>query len=354
MLKVFIPSIIIGLVLLCSVITIYRCAISTAWWRWFALFPILLLYIILYGFTWGFWQLKVTELTFESEAIPESFDGYKIAQIADLHCGGAFWGPYRGLLGDGVEKVNSLKPDMICVVGDLQNFLPKESMERSKELSALKAPDGVYSIMGNHDYASYSGLSPKAQAEQIALTKKAQASFGWTMLNDEHRYIYRETKQADGTVKRDSICVIGEENWGLPPFPQKGDIKKAVSRTSGVTATDSTVYVPIKDNTETFSILLSHDPNAWRHHVLPVFRPDIMLAGHTHGTQFSFFGMTPASMTYDEWGGFYYDNNGKDSREPTGKKRETLLSVSTGFGGNLPFRFGMPREIVLITLKHKR
>ena len=159
MLKVFIPSIIIGVVLLGSVIAIYRCAISTAWWRWFALFPILLMYIILYGFTWGFWQLKVTELTLESSAIPESFDGYKIAQISDVHCGGGFWGPYRRLLGDGVEKVNSLKPDMICVTGDLQNFLPKEPLSHSKALSALKARDGVYSIMGNHDYASYSGLS---------------------------------------------------------------------------------------------------------------------------------------------------------------------------------------------------
>lgn len=349
MIKVFIPTIIIAVVLIGSIYACYRCYHATAWWRWFGLFPLLLLYIIVYGFTIGYYQLNVREVTYESKDVPLAFDGYKIAQISDLHCGSGFCGPYRALLRQAVDKVNSLKPDMICCVGDLQTLVPQEAIDCQEELSSLKAPDGVYSIMGNHDYVSYSNFSPSEQRRQIQLTRDTQRSFGWSLLDNENRYVYRESKTADGTVKRDSILIVGEENWGLPPFPQRGNLKKALRGTplSPDTAYRSSGAVP-------FTVLLSHDPNAWRHHVLPIFRPNIMLAGHTHGTQFSFLGWTPASMAYKEWGHEYYDNNGEDSRKPTGKDPETLLSVSTGFGGNLPFRFGMPREIVLITLKHKR
>lgn len=355
MIKVLIPSIIMGIVLLGSVYALYRCIIATSWGRWCAVFPMLLLYIIIYGFTWGYCQLKVRNITFESERVPEAFDGYKIAQISDIHCGGGFTGPYKWLMANSVKKVNSLNPDLICFVGDLQNFVPEEPKALSKELSSLKAKDGVYSVMGNHDYVSYSGLAPREQAKKIAETRQLQASFGWTMLQDEHTYIYREKKNADGTMQRDSICLIGEENWGLPPFPQYGDIKKAlVTPLKGSKQQNGQPVMTAKDNTGALSVMLSHDPNAWRNHILPVFRPDITLSGHTHGAQFSFFGLTPAQKIYKEWGREYYDDNGQDSRTPTKREKETMLSVSTGFGGNLPFRFGMPREIVLITLKHKK
>jgi len=169
----------------------------------------------------------------------------------------------------------------------------------------------------------------------VQRTRNTQRSFGWDLLEDEHRIIHRGN---------DSIYIIGEENWGLPPFPQFGDIKKAVG--------DIAKTLDKNKQTPTLSIMLSHDPNAWRRHIMPVIKPDITLAGHTHGTQFGLFGWSPSSMVYDEWGGEYYYNGNSVSRMTT-EERPTLLSVSTGFGGNFPFRFGMPREIVVITLKKK-
>lgn len=334
MIKVLIPSFIVAFVFFGSLYLAYRCIIATSWWRWCAILPLLLLYIIIYGFTWGFCQLNVKEVVYEDESVPESFDGYKIAQISDIHCGGSFWGPYRHLLGESVDKINELNPDAICFVGDLQNFLPKEAKEFKAEFSRLKAKDGVFTIMGNHDYASYSKLGPMEQRNEIRKTREMQRSFGWDMLQDEHRFIYRTRATSDTTTVRDSICIIGEENWGLPPFPQRGDINKAIAGLDSLPRKAS-------DPSPFFTLMLSHDPNAWRHHILPVFRPNVTLSGHTHGTQFAFFGWTPAKNIYQEWGGFYYDHN-------------SLLSVSVGLGGNLPFRFGMPREIVLITLKHKK
>jgi predicted MPP superfamily phosphohydrolase len=195
-------------------------------------------------------------------------------------------------------------------------------------MSSLKAKDGVLSVMGNHDYCSYSGFSPARQAEEIQRTRNVHRSFGWKMLENEHFYLHRDS---------DSILVVGEENWGLKPFPQVGNIKKALK---GVTID------PTTKTTNTFSLCLSHDPNAWKHHIMPLFIPNITLAGHTHGAQFSIFGWHPIQYAYDEWGGEYY--------VPMKKHSKAMLSVSTGFGGNLPFRFGMPREVVVITLKRTK
>ena len=326
MFRVLLPSIIIGTVLVLSVFAVYKLLLAHAIWKkCLALLPLILLFIIIYGFTWGFWQLKVREVTYESTDIPEAFDGYKIVQVTDVHTGGAFWGPYKGLMKDGVEKINALNPDLICMVGDLQNFLPKELEPFKEEFSSLKAKDGVLTVMGNHDYCSYSGLSISGQKKQIQKTRDMQKSFGWKMLENEHFYIHRDS---------DSILVLGEENWGKKPFPQRGDLKKTLN---GLTI-DPETKTPVPP---TFSLFLSHDPNAWKKHILPAIHPNITLAGHTHGSQFSFFGWSPVQHIYNEWGGVFYEKT----------HTEALLSVSTGFGGNLPFRFGMPREIVVITLK---
>ncbi len=326
------PTIIIVTVLLGSLFGAYKLLIAQVLWKKYcAFFPLLLLYIIIYGFTWGFWQFKIEEVTYESPDIPESFDGYKIVQVADVHTGGAFWGPYKGLLKDGIDEVNALNPDLICMVGDIQNFLPSEIEPFKKEFSSLKAKDGVLSIMGNHDYCSYSGLSISEQGKEIQRTKDLQTSFGWKMLNNEHFYIHRGN---------DSILVVGEENWGLPPFPQRGNIKKALE---GVNI-DPRTKLPTPS---IFTLCLSHDPTAWKEHIMPVFHPNITLSGHTHGSQFSFLGWCPVQHRYKEWGGRYYAQKDIDKKDDKG----AMLSVSTGFGGNLPFRFGMPREIVVITLK---
>lgn len=274
--------------------------------------------IVLWGITYGFCQLKVREIVYESENVPTKFDNYKIVQFSDAHVG-TFYGPYKHLLKESIDTINSLNPDLVCFVGDIENFSPKELEVHSQAFSSLHAKDGVMSIMGNHDYSSYIKITDRERAALIAQTRDKQRSFGWQLLDNENRLIRRAN---------DSIYIVGEENWGNPPFPQYGNIKKALS---GV-------------DRQSFIIMLSHDPNAWKRHLLPEFTPDITLSGHTHGTQFSIFGWSPSSMMYDEWGGdFYHEQNGK----------RCLLNVSTGIGGNFPFRFGMPREIVVITLKHK-
>ena len=278
-----------------------------------------IVWIILWGITWGFLQFKIKEITVESEYVPKSFDNYRIVQFSDAHVG-SFYGPYKHLLQESIDSINKLKPDMVCFVGDIENFTPEELEKHKHAFSSLRARDGVFSIMGNHDYSSYIKVTDRERAASVERTRNMQRSFGWQLLENENRIIKR---------CNDSIIVVGEENWGKPPFPQYGNLKKALQ---GV-------------DKNSFTVMLSHDPTAWKAHILPVFTPDITLSGHTHGTQFSIFGWSPSSMVYDEWGGLYKMNaNGKNC----------ILNVSTGIGGNFPFRFGMPREAVVITLKHKK
>ena len=290
------------------------------------------IYIILYGITLGFTQLRVKHITFESSRVPAAFDGYKIVQFSDSHTG-SFRGPYAHLLQQSIDTINAQHPDLVCFVGDIENFTPDELEPHRAAFSSIKAKDGVMTIMGNHDYSTYLRLPPREETAMVQRTRDMQRSFGWDMLENENRTIHRNG---------DSILVIGEENWGLPPFQQYGDVRKALG--------DITLTLDKDKRTPTLSLMLSHDPNAWRHHVMPVIVPDITLSGHTHGTQFSLFGWSPASMVYQEWGGEYYLN--EDNQQST--DTPSLLSVSTGFGGNFPFRFNMPREIVVITLKHKK
>lgn len=272
-------------------------------------------YIIIYGITYGFMQQKVTHVTYEDESVPEAFDGYRIAVFSDTHTG-VFRGPYWDLLKESLDTLNSYNPDLICFVGDIENFSPEELEPHKEAYSSLKAKDGVFAIMGNHDYSTYIKQTDRQRAMMVKRTREMQREFGWTLLEDENRTIHRGS---------DSIVVMGEENWGLPPFPQYGNIKKTIK---GV-------------KPEHFKIMLSHDPNAWRAHILPLIRPNITFSGHTHGTQFSLFGWSPASSIYREWGGRFDD-------------KEAMIYTSTGLGGNFPFRFGMPREIVIVTLKKKK
>ncbi|MBR4379373.1 MAG: metallophosphoesterase family protein [Prevotella sp.] len=236
------------------------------------------IYIILYGITIGFSKLEVRHITFESSRVPAAFDGYKIVQFSDSHTG-SFRGPYAHLLQQSIDTINAQHPDLVCFVGDIENFTPNELEPHRAAFSSIKAKDGVMTIMGNHDYSTYLRLPPREETAMVQRTRDMQRSFGWDMLENENRTIRRNG---------DSILVIGEENWGLPPFQQYGDIRKALG--------DITLTLDKDKRTPTLSLMLTHDPNAWRHHVMPVIVPDITLSGHTHGTQFSLFGWSPASM----------------------------------------------------------
>ena len=284
----------------------------------------ILFLMILSGLTFGTSHIVTEEATFRSNDLPASFNGYRIVQISDLHL--TSFSRRTGTVEDIVEKIMNLRPDMIVFTGDLVSIDVNEMDGFDDILSRLKAPDGVYSVMGNHDYLTYANyLSPREQTTHRRQLIERQKAMGWDMLMNEHRIIRRGP---------DSIAIVGVENDGKPPFPARGDLKKALKGIPGYGAPDGS-------GPRMFKILLSHDPTHWRRSVLPETDIQLTLSGHTHGMQFMVFGWSLSKLFYPEWKHMYRENG-------------RGLYVSLGLGEALiPLRFGAWPEINVITLQNK-
>ena len=267
---------------------------------------------LVFGALYGKEHFVVREVTIASADVPQGFEGYRIVQLSDIHAG-SWTGNPQGLQ-KAVDKVNALNPDLIVFTGDLVNNLATELDEFMPILSQLKAKDGVYSVLGNHDYSLYIHWeNPADQQANLDSLKAKQAAMGWQMLNNAHVKIHHQ---------QDSIALIGVENSGRPPFPDYGDLQGAMQGTEGM-----------------FKVLLSHDPTHWRREVLPDTDIQLMLAGHTHAMQTKLFGFSPSRFVYPEHDGLY-------------KEDGQMLHVNIGLGYLMfPMRLGAWPEITLITLQ---
>lgn len=269
---------------------------------------------IIYGAVEGKEHFQIKEVTFASADLPEVFDGYRILQLSDIHAGS--WKGNPAPLERAIKLCNDQKADLVVFTGDMVNSRADELTEFMPILTKLKAKDGVYSILGNHDYGTYVNWDNEEQRyASIDSLIDRQNRMGWEMLNNEHRMIHRGN---------DSIALIGVENSGNPPFPDFAKLKEASAGTEGM-----------------FKILLSHDPTHWRREVLPDTDIQLMMAGHTHDMQISLFGFSASKFFYPEHNGMYYEG-------------ERGLYVNIGLGHVLfPMRLGAWPEITVITLKKK-
>lgn len=285
--------------------------------KFYFLISALIFCFILYGVTLGRIVPRVELCEVLIDRLPKEFVGYKIVQLSDIHLGSLSNGRY--IINSLVKKVNAIEPDMIVVTGDLVNLRANEIMPYKDILSQFKAKDGIYSILGNHDYGDYvNWTSSDDKVANLEELKILQKELGWYLLNNENSIVRRGA---------DSIAVVGVENWGLPPFPAHGDLNKA---THGL-------------DYSTFKLLLSHNPTHWDEEVLKRKDIDLTLSGHTHAMQMkiNFFGKSysPASHLYKRWSGLYCVG-------------EQYLYVNEGVGCvGVPMRIGSHPEITLIVLK---
>ena len=270
--------------------------------------------MMLYGVCFGWKQLTVKHVDLQFENLPESFEGYRIVQLTDMHVGA--YGTNTAFVERVVERTNALQPDMIVFTGDLVNLSANEIAPFVSVLSRLKAPDGVYSVLGNHDYCQYGfDKSKEQQVAELNRVKETEIAMGWNLLEDTHRIVYRAS---------DSLAIAGVGNISKPPYIHAGDLDKAMTGLS-----DSV-----------FTILLSHDPTHWRMEVLEQSAVDLTLSGHTHAGQVKVGSWSPAAMSYKEWSGLY-------------EEKGRYLYVSEGLGGTFPFRLGATPQIIEITLHRK-
>lgn len=300
------------------------------------------------------YHIQTIDITLTSKKLPDSFDGYRIVQISDLHLG--TWGDNTRFVRKLVEKVNDMNADLIVFTGDLVNQKSDELVPFIDELSKLKAKDGVYSILGNHDYGDYVDWpSAEAKKKNLDELKHYQVSMDWIMLNNDHTFLKKTiSNPGDSIVKSDSIALIGVENWGDPPFGQYGNLDEAYPYHENRNLKDSN-----------FKILLTHNPAHWMDQVRKETNIDISLSGHTHAMQMSVSGFgkrwSPSVWRYPTWGGFYTNEpNGQieDFGNPDKYEMERSLDfqslyVNIGAGEvGIPFRlYSAYPEITLITLK---
>ena len=265
----------------------------------------------LYGFVEGWKRLEVKYVTYSSADLPPYFDGYKILHFTDLHLGTFPKG--ADFVRKVVERANAEGVEMMLFTGDLVNNAADEVEPYVEDLKKLHAPDGIFSVWGNHDYCEYNtNHSLSALRKNRRLLFQLQNEKGRQQLMNEHFTV------SHGMA---SIEIIGVENAGQPPFTNRSNLKKAMK---GVAK-------------DAFKIVLTHDPHHWRREVQKT-GVHLTLAGHTHAGQLKIGNFTPAHMAFKEWGGEYW----------LGRQ---LLYVSAGLGGSFPFRLGAWPEMTVITLK---
>ncbi len=275
---------------------------------------------LLYGMIKGRYNFKVLKYELEFEDLPQAFDGYTITQISDIHSGSFDNHNKRKYA---VDLINEQQSDVILFTGDLVNNIVDEMKDWKSLFSTLKANDGVYSILGNHDYGDYIRWENKVdKTKNISDLKKLQAEMGWDLLLNEHRYLEKDQER---------IALIGVENWGEGGFKKSGDLDKACE---GIAEDD-------------FKIVMSHDPSHWKSKIKSDPRNfHLTLSGHTHGMQFGieipgWIKWSPVKYRYENWAGIY-SNEGR------------YINVNRGFGYlGYPSRVGIWPEITVIRLKKK-
>jgi predicted MPP superfamily phosphohydrolase len=273
----------------------------------------------IYGMVKGAYNYKVHRVKVPSPKIPQAFNGFKIVQLSDIHTGSF---NDTSALNKAFDIVMEQKPDLILFTGDLVNNHTDETNDFLEVYSRLKAPHGVYSVLGNHDYGDYytNWNSAEEKNANLERLKSVQAQAGWRLLMNEHVALEKNGEQ---------IALLGIENWGKSEyFPKYGKMPEAHNGTE---------HFP-------FRILMSHDPSHWEAQVQPLYPDvDLTLSGHTHGMQLGIeipgFKWSPSKYMYKQWAGLY-------------KSGEQFLYVNRGLGFlGYPGRIGIWPEITVLELQ---
>ena len=272
--------------------------------------------LVIDGIIWGKFRHRVRKIKLNFPNLPNSFKGYKIIQISDVHSG-SFPNPQK--LQHAINLINQQNPDLVLFTGDIVNNYAEEFKPFIQLFSQIKAKDGKFSVLGNHDYGFYGTWeTSEEQMQNVPNLIKYQKEAGFEMLQNEHKIIERNGEK---------IYLVGVENWGEPPFPQFGNLDKA------------TKEIP----TEMVKILMSHDPTHFD--AIVKTHPSniqLTLSGHTHGMQFGIdlgnIKWSPVQYRYKKWADLY-------------QSMDKYLYVNRGFGViGFNGRVGIYPEITLIEL----
>ena len=273
---------------------------------------------LLYGMYKGKYNYKVLRYTLEFDTLPKAFDGFTLTQISDIHSGSF---DNREKVSYGMDLINEQRSDVILFTGDMVNNKASEVYPWMDLMSSLKAPQGKFSVLGNHDYGDYVQWdSEEDKKKNLSDLIEVQEKMGFKVLLNNTQFLEKDGER---------IALVGVENWGKGGFKKAGDLNLAISNV----------------NSKDFKILMSHDPSHWEAQVIEhPFPFELTLSGHTHGMQFGieipgWFKWSPVKWRYKQWAGVY-------------NQAKQYLNVNRGFGFlAFPGRVGIWPEITVITLK---
>lgn len=265
-------------------------------------------------------NMKVEMIQVVDKELPASFNNYKIVQISDAHLGARMLD--KRFFSNVVKKINEQNADIVVFTGDFVNNFAGEFTGFDTIFAKIKAKDGKFAILGNHDYGDYS-VWKTAEAKELNLMRIMDgiARCGFKIIENEHVFLHRDT---------DSIALVGVGNYHATNTQKNySDLTQAM-----------------KDIPQSaFQILLTHNPVHWE--VVQSEQPciNLLLSGHTHAGQFGFDingkVYSPIVFHYSTYNGLYTSNG-----------QQLYVNRGIGYIG-LPMIIGLKPEITVLTLQQK-
>ncbi|MBF0608104.1 MAG: metallophosphoesterase [Candidatus Magnetobacterium sp. LHC-1] len=275
------------------------------------------------------YNIEIGRITLVVADLPSSFDGFKIALLSDIHSSAIV---SEGLISRSADMCMAEAPDVIALTGDFITGTNevggsgKVEMEKDARqyiqrcvnaLSTLRAPAGIYGVLGNHDFWS-------GQEAVDSICRLFTDRIGVVWLRNKSVRIKRPAQPANSREQTDqSIYILGvDDHW-----------ESSCSLTNACKGIDI----------QAVKVLLSHNPDINIDIESSRKKIDVVLSGHTHGGQivFPFIG---APFLPSTSGQKYISGVVRDGARQT--------YITTGVGNNMvPMRYNCPPEVALITLR---
>lgn len=256
--------------------------------KWLSKVGLVLAVVPMGTMLWGLFRtayhFKTHRISLNFPKLPKRFSGFRIVQISDMHTGS--WANIEQMQ-HLVDEINALEPDLVLFTGDMVNNKTEEVYPFEKYLQQIRAKEGIYAILGNHDYGDYASWpNEESRLKNLDDLQLFYKNLGWKLMRNSHAILQRG---------EDKIALLGVENWSAAKrFRTEGRLDLAYAGSE---------EAPVK-------ILMSHDPSHWDAEIRKAYSDiDLTLSGHTHGFQLGIeipgFKFSPSQWMYKQWGGLY-------------------------------------------------
>jgi predicted MPP superfamily phosphohydrolase len=250
--------------------------------------------------------LEINRLPIAVRGLPESFEGFRIVQLSDLHVGPKLTEAY---LEEAIDCANAEGAELIALTGDFVHKGSRHVRRVAASVARLRAPHGVFAVLGNHDYSVRNALGIRRYWNLHRRVADALADVGIRVLRNESVVL----GQGDDLLNLSGVDDLWSRNCDLDAVYNGHDPERP-------------------------RVVLAHNPRTIER--LKGRRCDFMMSGHTHGGQVNLpkFGRVALGKKTRRFAAGLYHHQG------------AALYVNKGIGFGWRFRYGVRPEIAVFTL----